>query len=65
MITRQPINGLQPRTEREAGRDAFDWWEAPPASVSLADRWCGRALAVAIALAIASCALNEMGALLP
>lgn len=27
MKTRPPLNGLTPRTLREASRDPWDWWE--------------------------------------
>jgi hypothetical protein len=30
VILRRPLNGLEPRTAREATSDPYDWWEAPP-----------------------------------
>lgn len=52
MLTRLPLNGLQPRTAREAARDPWDWWDAPP-PVPRRDRALGVALAVSIGIAFA------------
>lgn len=60
MLTRQPLNGLQPRTEREAARDPWDWWEAPapkPRATRYAER-CEQAIAVLAVLVLIAIALR-------
>lgn len=55
MMHRNTVNGLQPRTERELMRDAYDWWEAPPPqNRPRLDRWAGVAVAFIVG---ALCAL--------
>lgn len=49
MKTRPPLNGLQPRTEREAAQDPYDWIEHAEADGRSLDRWM-LALAIAVAL---------------
>jgi hypothetical protein len=51
-MTRPPLNGMQPRTLREASRDPCDWISGPHQGgrPSAAERAAGVALALVIAV---------------
>ncbi len=41
MMVRRTINGMQPRTTRDAARDPFDWWESREPTHILGGSWPG------------------------
>lgn len=60
---RAPLNGLQPRTQREAARNPMDWWEPPQPldRVPRLDRYAGVALAIAIGVALTLVIVSRLG----
>jgi hypothetical protein len=62
-MTRPPLNGMQPRTLREARRDPCDWISGPHQGRRLAsrERAAGALLAVAIAVSYAVAVWIELG----
>ena len=50
MRIRPPLNGLIPRTMREARRDPYDWWRASPRPETRGEQIAGVVLAVVIGI---------------
>jgi hypothetical protein len=48
MKTRPPLNGLTPRTMREARRDPYDWWRASPRPSTPAEHLAGAIIFIVI-----------------
>ena len=61
MKIRKTLNGLMPRTARDACRDPWDWFEASPRPDTPAEQIAGFILALVIAVGLAAYAFAWLG----